>query len=200
MPLLPTICRRILRSFRLAILVALVPWVALSTTPVRTQEAPRAAAAAAGFASIAEQSRQYSHDKLEGKNRERYKRVPVIGPITYGDVPVAHAPPSPSEVLRALKKTDSEEGDVPLLHKRSPSNVRITIERFAEYVDPPRVYPLIGLAQQHHAHYKCTIYSTDTTRAAEGPRQVVYVDHNHLHIVGRAPESDRHRKPMPSKP
>jgi hypothetical protein len=138
----------------------------------------------------------------------KIKRMPIVGPITYGDVPVAHAPPSSDEVMRrVLEQDDSAEGGDPLLRERSPSNVRITIEPIAVYVDPPRVYPLIGRAQQHHAQYKCTIYSSDTPRVglpvpdttvAENPRRVIYIDHNHLHIVGRKPESDRRPEPMPS--
>ena len=137
----------------------------------------------------------YHQDKLEDKfwNHERYERVPIIGPITAGATPVALDPPSPDEVMRALEKADSVEGGVPCLFERQRNNVRITVEPIADYVDPPRVYPLIGPAQQHHAHYKCTIYSSDTTRVGwpipyttvdEDARQVVYIDHNHLHIVG----------------
>ena len=73
------------------------------------------------------------------------------------------------------------------------NNVRICKCKIADYVDPPRVYPLIGPAQLHHAHYKCTIYFEDTTRVgwplphtlhnAEA-QEVIYIDHNHLHMVG----------------
>ncbi|MDA1180144.1 MAG: hypothetical protein O2931_15275, partial [Planctomycetota bacterium] len=63
----------------------------------------------------------------------------------------------------------------------------------ADYVDPPRVYPLIGPAQLHHAQYKCTVYFTETKRVGwpvphtikdEDGQEVVYIDHNHLHMVG----------------
>ena len=36
-------------------------------------------------------------------------------------------------------------------------------EQIADYVDPPRFYPLIGPAQLHHCHYKCTVYFTEIT-------------------------------------
>jgi hypothetical protein len=63
----------------------------------------------------------------------------------------------------------------------------------ADYVDPVRVYPLIGPAQQHHAHYKCTVYYRETTRVGwpmphtledEDTVEVIYIDHNHLHMAG----------------
>jgi hypothetical protein len=52
---------------------------------------------------------------------------------------------------------------------------------------------LIGPAQLHHAHYKCTIYYSDTTHVGypvphtiedEDSVEVIYIDHNHFHMVG----------------
>lgn len=125
--------------------------------------------------------------------RERYTRVPIMGPITAGGPPVALDPPTPDEVIRALEKARPIEGGVPLLHEVQRNNVRMIIEPIADYVDPPRVYPLIGPAQLHHAHYKCTIYFTETTRVGwplpyttvdEDASEVIYIDHNHFHMVG----------------
>lgn len=121
---------------------------------------------------------------------ERYNRVPILGPITSGGPAVALDPPSPDEVVRAMP---SIEGGWPFSHERQRNNVRMTIEPISDYVDPPRVYPLIGPAQLHHAHYKCTIYYTEITRVGypvpyttvdEDAQEVVYIDHNHLHMVG----------------
>ena len=91
----------------------------------------------------------------EAWEKERYDRVPILGPITSGGPPVALDPPSDDEVMRALEKARPVEGGVPLLYERNRNNVRIVKYKIADYVDPPRVYPLIGPAQQHHAHYKC---------------------------------------------
>lgn len=124
---------------------------------------------------------------------ERYERVPVLGPVTAGGPPMALDPPSPDEVMRALERARPIEGGVPLLHEKQRSNVRMTIEPLGDYVDPPRVYPLIGPAQVHHAHYKCTIYYSETTRVGwpvpyttvdEDASEVVYIDHNHFHRCG----------------
>jgi hypothetical protein len=85
------------------------------------------------------------------------------------------------------------QGGTPFLQTVQRDNVRIVKEKISDYVDPPRVYPLVGPAQQHHCHYKCTIYYTETTRVGwplphtlvdEDSSEVVYIDHNHLHMVG----------------
>jgi len=143
----------------------------------------------------------YFEDDEEGETceRERCRRVPVLGPVT-ADGPVkALDPPSEEEVLRALEKAYPIEGGLPLLHEVEREDVRIDIEPIADYVDPPRVYPLIGPAQQHHAHYKCTIHYTEVTRCGwplpyahtdENAKEVIYIDHTHLHMIGDA--DDRH--------
>ena len=71
--------------------------------------------------------------------------------------------------------------------------IRIVKDKIADYVDPPRVVPLIGPVQLHHCHYKCTIYYSETTRVGwpiphtlvdEDCQEVIYIDHNHFHMVG----------------
>ncbi|MBL9094930.1 MAG: hypothetical protein JNL96_27170 [Planctomycetaceae bacterium] len=137
----------------------------------------------------------YHQDRMEDAywTKERYERVPILGPVTSGGVPKALDPPTPDEVMRALEKASSVEGGVPMLWERQRNNVRMVIEPIADYVDPPRVYPMIGPAQLHHAHYKCTIYYTELTRVGwpiphtttdEDSREVIYIDHNHLHMAG----------------
>ena len=59
--------------------------------------------------------------------------------------------------------------------------------------DPPRHMPLVGPVQLHHAHYKCTVYFQEVTRVGwpvphtlvdEDCQEVLYIDHDHLHMVG----------------
>lgn len=137
----------------------------------------------------------YFQDQFEDRfwEHERYERVPILGPLTAGGPAVALDPPSEDEVMRALESARSVEGGLPFLHEINRNNVRIVIDPIADYVDPPRVYPLIGPAQLHHAHYKCTVYFTEVTRVGwpipyttvdEDAQEVVYIDHNHLHLVG----------------
>ncbi|MFM8252650.1 MAG: hypothetical protein ACKOBW_13725 [Planctomycetota bacterium] len=137
----------------------------------------------------------YFQDKKEDEFwiKERYSRVPILGPLTAGGPTIALDPPSDDEVMRAFEKARPIEGGLPLLHEVQRNNVRIVKEKIADYVDPPRFYPLIGPAQLHHAHYKCTIYYSQVTRVGwpvphtlrdEDAAEVVYIDHNHLHMVG----------------
>ena len=125
--------------------------------------------------------------------KERYQRVPVLGPLTSGGPVQALDPPSDDEIMRALERAHPLEGGWPLLHEVQRNNVRIVKDKISDYIDPPRFYPLVGPAQQHHAHYKCTVYYTQVTRVGwpiphtlkdEDAREVIYVDHNHFHMVG----------------
>ncbi len=126
-------------------------------------------------------------------NHERYERAPILGPVPSGEEIVALDPPSDDEVMRALEKAQPVQGGVPLLYERNRNNVRIVKEKIADYLDPPRQMPLVGPVQQHHCHYKCTIYYEDVRRVGwpvphtlrdEDAREVIYIDHNHLHMVG----------------
>ncbi len=135
----------------------------------------------------------YFQDRQEDEfhNQERYARVPIMGPITSGPHR-ALDPPSEDEIMRALEEARPVQGGLPLLHEIQRNNVRIVVEPIADYVDPPRVYPLIGPAQLHHAHYKCIIYFNEVTRVGwpvpyttdDESQEVIYIDHNHLHMVG----------------
>jgi hypothetical protein len=128
--------------------------------------------------------------------KERYERVPILGPVTSGGPPVAIDPPSEDEIIWALEKAQPVQGGIPMLYERNRNNVRMTVCKISDYVDPVRVYPMLGPVQQHHAHYKCTIYYEDVRRIGwpvphtlrdEDAQEVVYIDHNHLHMVGGDP-------------
>jgi len=106
---------------------------------------------------------------------------------------VALDPPSDDEIMVALEHARPIEGGLPFLYEVSRNNVRIVKEKIADYVDAPRIIPLIGPAQLHHAHYKCTVYYTEVKRVGwpvphtlrdEEAVEVIYIDHNHFHMVG----------------
>lgn len=137
----------------------------------------------------------YYQHKQEEKfwKQERYNRVPILGPTTSGGPTVALDPPSDDEIMHALETARPVQGGIPLLWEKQRNNVRIIKEKIADYMDPPRFYPLIGPAQLHHAHYKCTIYFDEETiigypvpHTLEDREaiEVVYIDHNHFHMVG----------------
>ncbi len=126
-------------------------------------------------------------------NHERYERVPILGPLVPGAPTEALDPPSDDEVMRAWERANPIQGGLPFLHEYQRNNVRIVKDKIADYVDPPRVVPLIGPVQLHHCHYKCTIYYSETTRVGwpiphtlvdEDCQEVIYIDHNHFHMVG----------------
>jgi hypothetical protein len=126
-------------------------------------------------------------------NWERYARAPILGPITPGTPTMAMDPPSDDEVMRALEEARPVQGGLPCLHEIQRNNVRIVVEPIADYIDPPRVYPLVGPAQLHHAQYKCIVYFSEVTRVGwpipytttdEDCQEVLYIDHDHLHMVG----------------
>jgi hypothetical protein len=125
--------------------------------------------------------------------KERYDRVPILGPTTAGGPVKALDPPSDDEIMLALEDARPVNGGIPLLYERQRNNVRMIKEKIADYIDPPRFYPLIGPAQLHHAHYKCTIYFDERTTVGypvphtlhdRETQEVVYIDHNHFHMVG----------------
>ncbi|HMO85520.1 MAG TPA: hypothetical protein PKC18_11445 [Lacipirellulaceae bacterium] len=103
--------------------------------------------------------------------------LPILGPITSGARTVVLDPPSDDEVMRALAKAQRVPGAVLQRWDGGRRPVRIVKEKVADYVDAPRHYPLVGMAQLHHAHFKCTIHCEDVY-------EVIHVDHNHLHMTG----------------
>ena len=148
-----------------------------------------------GFIGVPIPVSPYFQKKKEDEfwNHERYDRAPILGPIVPGGPTVALDPPSDDEVVRAWEKANPVQGGLPFLHEKQRNNVRIVKDKIADYIDPPRVVPLIGPVQLHHAHYKCTIYYTEITRVGwpvphtlvdEDSQEVIYIDHNHFHMVG----------------
>jgi hypothetical protein len=148
-----------------------------------------------GFVGVPIPVSPYFQKKKEDEfwNRERYERVAILGPLSSGGPAVALDPPSDDEVMRALERAKPIQGGLPMLHEVQRNNVRIVKDKIADYVDPPRVIPLIGPAQLHHAHYKCTVYYSETTWVGwpiphklhdEDSQEVLYIDHNHFHMVG----------------
>jgi hypothetical protein len=126
-------------------------------------------------------------------NHRRYERMPILGPITPGSPEGALDSPSDDEVMRKLEEAKPVQGGLPFLHEIQRNNVRIVVEPISDYIDPVRVMPLVGPVQLHHAHYKCIVYYTEVTRVgwpipytntAQDAQEVIYIDHDHLHMVG----------------
>jgi hypothetical protein len=123
--------------------------------------------------------------------KERYNKVAILPAITDTDHH-AQDPPSDDQVMRQLEKIRPVAGSIPGTETTFRNVKGITKEIIADYVDPPRVLPLVGPVQLHHAHYKCTVYFEETTNVGwpvpytiknEDAMEVFYIDLDHLHRV-----------------
>ena len=95
--------------------------------------------------------------------------------------------------MRALEDARPVQGNIPYLYEQQRQQRANHGRAGGRFINPPRVYPLVGPAQLHHAQYKCTVYFTEVTRVGwpipyttvdEDAQEVLYIDHNHLHMVG----------------
>jgi hypothetical protein len=94
-------------------------------------------------------------------------------------------PPSEAEVLRALQQRPR---NIPTILEVFRDDIQVVTERLARQVDRPRFFPLVGEAELHHCHWKCTVYSNETVESSypyplrtKRPRvEVVYIDKDYL--------------------
>lgn len=123
--------------------------------------------------------------------------TPVMPPIRNGTTPLCEDPPTDLEVLRALPKRPR---GIPYVYEEFHDDIRIVKSRVVDKIDPPRFFPLIGMAQLHHCHWECAVYYTETIQSAQPyPTfirkervEVVYIDKDHLHLyVGPNPDQQR---------
>jgi hypothetical protein len=132
-------------------------------------------------------------DKFQHKNDYR---TPIMPPIRDGfPAPICEDPPSEQEVLRAMPRVTR---GVPYFFEEFRDDIQIVSERLVDKIDPPRFFPLVGPAQLHHCHWKCTIYYKETKQSSypfpakivKNRIEVVYIDKDHLHLfVGPNPET-----------
>jgi hypothetical protein len=115
-------------------------------------------------------------------------RTPIMPPIREGyPPPLCEDPPDDAMVIRAMPHVTR---GVPYFYEEFRDNLQIVKERLVDKIDPPRFYPLVGPAQLHHCHWKCTIYYVETVDSGypfpfqcKRPRvEVVYIDRDHLHL------------------
>ena len=115
-------------------------------------------------------------------------RTPIMPPIREGfPPPTCEDPPDQAMILRAMPHV---RRGVPYFFEQFRDNIEIVTERLVDRIDPARFYPLVGPAQLHHCHWKCTVYYTETIESGypfpfrcTRPRvEVVYIDKDHLHL------------------
>jgi hypothetical protein len=128
---------------------------------------------------------------------KRYNWVPILDPLARGGSAGEPGPPSEDEVMRAVEIEMPAEDHWPLRFV-DRIDVHIVVQPLTNFIDPPRVYPLVGPAQLHHVHYSCVAHFTDATRVAAplalttsvaDREYLVYIDHDHLHRVEKSDPS-----------
>ena len=147
-----------------------------------------------GIASIPVPVSPYHQQRAEdfAYEKQRYSKVAILPPIT-DDNHIALDPPTDDQVIRELNRVRPVDGSVPGLETTIRNVKGITKELIADYVDPPRVVPMLGPVQLHHAHYKCTVYFEEITQVGwpiphqiktEDGIETLYIDKDHFHRVG----------------
>jgi hypothetical protein len=134
-------------------------------------------------------------------------RTPVLPPIPPGFRPLCEDPPDRLTVLRAMPRITR---GIPYIYEEHRDDYEITVEKIVDRIDPPRFFPLIGPAQLHHCHWKCTVYYTETLQSDyplpfkvyRRRAEVVYVDRDHLHlcVVGQDAQQSVYREMSPVRP
>jgi RNA polymerase sigma factor (sigma-70 family) len=93
--------------------------------------------------------------------------------------------PPIEEALRALPPVPRS---VPGVLEVFRDDVRVVADRLDRRVDPPRFFPLVGVAELRHDHWKCTVYYSETVefgypypgRTRRPRTEVVYIDKDYL--------------------
>jgi hypothetical protein len=115
-------------------------------------------------------------------------RTPVMPPIREGfPPPLCEDPPDEARINRTMPTILR---GVPYVAEQFRDDLQFVSERMVDKIDPPRFFPLIGPAQLHHCHWKCTVYYNETIESGypfpfqvKKPRvQVLYIDLDHLHL------------------
>jgi hypothetical protein len=121
-------------------------------------------------------------------------RTPIMPPIREGfPAPLCEDPPSDAEVLRAMPHVPR---GVPYFYEQFRDDIQIVNERLVDRIDPPRFYPLVGPAQLHHCHWRCTVHYLETIesgypfpfKCVRQRTEVIYMDKDHLHLYTCTPE------------
>ena len=125
-------------------------------------------------------------------------RTPLLLPIREGfPPPVCEDPPDEAQVLRFMPHVVR---GVPYFYEEFRDDIQVVTERMVDKIDPPRFYPLVGMAQLHHCHWECVVYYTETVQSSypfptyvkKRRTQVLYIDKDHLHLyVGPNPDQQR---------
>jgi hypothetical protein len=111
--------------------------------------------------------------------------VPLTPPVKPVARPSCDEPPDLQKILRALPCMPR---GLPYIYDVFRDDVEVSAEKLVDSVDPPCFFPLIGLAQLHHCHWKCTVTFTEHIdvgfpcpfQIKRRRSEVVYIDKDHL--------------------
>jgi hypothetical protein len=109
---------------------------------------------------------------------------PPLKPVA---LPSCDEPPDLQNILRALP---SMPRGLPYIYDVFRDDIEVSAEKLVDGVDPPCFFPLIGLAQMHHGHWKCTVTFTEHIDVAfpcpfqikRRRSEVVYIDKDDLRL------------------
>jgi hypothetical protein len=126
-------------------------------------------------------------EALEERFKPGDSRVPILPPIAPGQKPACDDPPTPAEILGALPRP---ERGIPHIYEVYRDDIEFAVEKLVDRVDPPCFFPLIGLAQLHHCHWKCSVSFTETVesscpfpfRMQNRRTELVYIDKDRLRL------------------
>ena len=114
--------------------------------------------------------------------------TPIMPPIRDGfPPPQCEDAPDDAMILRAMPRV---RRGIPYFIEEFRDDIEIVKERLVDKIDPARFFPLVGPAQLHHCHWKCTIYYTETIESGypfpfqckQQRIEVIYIDKDHMHI------------------
>jgi hypothetical protein len=168
-------------------------WIGLGGVDRQPQQGPPEAPSVSECSvPAAAKSQDSPQPWVSGPAQEKYtykddSKTPILPPIPPGTRSACDDPPERAAILRALPRVHR---GVPGLYEVFRDNIDFALEKVVDQVDPPRFFPLVGPAQLHHCHYKCTVYFDNIihwvflvefefrcSRSA-----VVYLDRDHLHL------------------
>jgi hypothetical protein len=137
---------------------------------------------------------RYQHDKDH--------KTPILPPIRDGyPLPRCEDEPSDLEVLRVFNERRIR--GVPYIYEEFQDDLYITKNLVVDSIDPPRFFPLVGMAQLHHCHWECGIYYNDLIQSSypyptyirKPKMEVVLIDKDHLHLYA-GPNPDQQRETL----
>ena len=95
-------------------------------------------------------------------------RTPIMPPVRDGfPAPICEDPPTELEVLRTMPRMTR---GVPFVYEEFRDEIEIIPEKLVDKIDPPRFFPLVGLAQLHHCHWECVATLARTERDSRRSR------------------------------